>query len=136
MKHFPNFWRSHQLCKMELNIITYGSLASLPLVLYCCCSCYVALVVSDSVRPHRQQPTRLCRPGILQARILEWVAIAFSIGTVQYSLILYLCSHLIFKKYFSEQWTNSPNQEHKLEMLPNLVYMLLKQSNIIQMLLH
>ena len=62
MKHFPNFWRSHQLCKIELNIITYGSLASLPLVLYCCCCCYVALVVSDSVRPHRQQPTRLCRP--------------------------------------------------------------------------
>ena len=48
----------------------------------------------DSVRPHRQQPTRLRRPwdspgkntgvgchfmrGILQTRILEWVAIAFS----------------------------------------------------------
>ena len=35
-------------------------------------------VVSDSVRPHRQQPTRLPFPGILQARILEWVAIFFS----------------------------------------------------------
>ena len=33
-------------------------------------------VVSDSVRPHRWQPTRL--PGILQARTLEWVAISFS----------------------------------------------------------
>ena len=30
------------------------------------------------VRPHRQQPTRLRLPGILQARTLEWVAIAFS----------------------------------------------------------
>ena len=29
-------------------------------------------------RPHRQQPTRLPRPGILQARTLEWVAISFS----------------------------------------------------------
>ena len=30
---------------------------------YCCCyCCYVASVVSDSVRPHRQQPTRLPRP--------------------------------------------------------------------------
>ena len=28
----------------------------------CCCCCYVASVVSDSVRPHRWQPTRLCRP--------------------------------------------------------------------------
>ena len=30
------------------------------------------------MRPHRQQPTRLPVPGILQARILEWVAISFS----------------------------------------------------------
>ena len=34
--------------------------------------------MSDSVRPHRQQPTRLPVPGIFQARILEWGAIAFS----------------------------------------------------------
>ena len=34
--------------------------------------------MSDSVRPHRQQPTRLHRPWILQARTLEWVAISFS----------------------------------------------------------
>ena len=29
--------------------------------IYCCC-CWVASVVSDSVRPHRRQPTRLPRP--------------------------------------------------------------------------
>ena len=34
--------------------------------------------MSNSVQPHRQQPTRLPVPGILQARILEWVAISFS----------------------------------------------------------
>ena len=34
--------------------------------------------MSNSVRPHRQQPTRLPVPGILQARTLEWVAISFS----------------------------------------------------------
>ena len=28
----------------------------------CCCCCYVASVVSNSVRPHRQQPTRLPHP--------------------------------------------------------------------------
>ena len=27
-----------------------------------CCCCYVTLVVSDSVRPQRQQPTRLPHP--------------------------------------------------------------------------
>ena len=37
----------------------------------------VASVVSDSVRPHRRQPTRLPIPGILQARTLEWIAISF-----------------------------------------------------------
>ena len=92
----------------------------------CCCCCWAASVVSDSVQPHRQQPTRLPRPwespgkntgvgghfllqcrkvksesevvqlcptlrdpmdcsppgssahGIFQARVLEWVASAFS----------------------------------------------------------
>ena len=92
----------------------------------CCCCCQVTLVVSDSVRPHRWQPTRIPCPwdspgkntgvgchfllqcmkvksesevaqscltlsdpmdwslpgssahGIFQARVLEWVAIAFS----------------------------------------------------------
>ena len=44
----------------------------------CCCCCQVASVVSDSVRPHRRKPTRLPRPRILQARILERVAISFS----------------------------------------------------------
>ena len=28
----------------------------------CCCCCWITSVVSDSVRPHRQQPTRLPRP--------------------------------------------------------------------------
>ena len=92
----------------------------------CCCCCQVASVMSDSVQPHRWQPTRLLCPwdspgkntgtschfllqcmkvksesevaqlfptlpypkdcslpgssdhGIFQARVLEWVAIAFS----------------------------------------------------------
>ena len=35
-------------------------------------------VMSDSVRPHRRQPTKLPLLGILQARTLEWVAISFS----------------------------------------------------------
>ena len=34
--------------------------------------------MSDSVRPHRRQPTRFSNPGTLQARTLEWVAISFS----------------------------------------------------------
>ena len=29
---------------------------------FCCCCCQVASVVSDSVRPHRRQPTRLLCP--------------------------------------------------------------------------
>ena len=31
------------------------------------------------VRSHRRQPTGSSVPGILQARVLEWVAIAFSL---------------------------------------------------------
>ena len=48
---------------------------------YSCC-CWVTSVVSDSVRPHRRQPTDSPPgpnvPGILQARTLEWVAISSS----------------------------------------------------------
>ena len=105
---------------------TYYSTVLYSLLLGTCCCCSVASVVSDSVRPHRQQPTRLPHPwdslgkntgvgchfllqcmkvkiesevtqscptpsnpmdrslpgfsvhGICQARVLEWVAIAFS----------------------------------------------------------
>ena len=38
-------------------------------------------VVSDSLRHHGLQPTRLSVHGILQARILEWVAIPFFRGS-------------------------------------------------------
>ena len=34
--------------------------------------------MSDSLRPHGLKPTRLLRPWIFQARVLEWGAIAFS----------------------------------------------------------
>ena len=110
----------------------------------CCYCCYVASVVSNSVRPHRRQPTRLPGPwdspgkntgvgccfllqcmkvksesevdqlcltlsdptdfsppgssvhGILQARVLEWVAIAFSnkVCSVQFSSVTQLCPTL------------------------------------------
>ena len=43
----------------------------------CCCCCLVPSVMSDSVRPHRWQPTSSSVPGILQARTLERVAISF-----------------------------------------------------------
>ena len=36
----------------------------LALVCCCYCCCLVAAVVSDSVRPHRRQPTRLPRPWV------------------------------------------------------------------------
>ena len=44
----------------------------------CCChSCQVTSVVSDSVRPHRWQPTRLPRPWDSPGKNTEWVAISF-----------------------------------------------------------
>ena len=58
--------------KLLLYVIEYIALVSR----YCYCK--VTLVVSDSVRPHRQQPNRLPVSGFFQARTLEWGAIAFS----------------------------------------------------------
>ena len=113
------------------------------MILYCCCCCLVASVVSNSVGPHRQQPTRLPRPwdspgkntgvgcyfllqcmkvksesevtqscptlsdpmacsppgpsihGIFQARVLEWVAIAFSRFSTREAL--YIEPHLFWQ---------------------------------------
>ena len=46
------------------------------------CACEAASV-SDCLRPHGLQPTRSSVHGILQARILEWVAIPSSRGSSQ-----------------------------------------------------
>ena len=47
-------------CARQLRIIC----AYLPATRHscCCCCCWVASAVSDSVRPHRRQPTRPCCP--------------------------------------------------------------------------
>ena len=43
-----------------------------------CCCCYVTSVVSDSVWPHRQQPTRLTCPWDSPSKNTGWVTISFS----------------------------------------------------------
>ena len=121
---------------------------NLPSLPVCCCCCKVRSVVSNSVRPHRRQTTRLPHPwnsqgkdtgvgchfllqcmevksesevaqscptlsdpmdyspsgssvhGILQARVLEWVAIAFSTLPV-YPLFYSLEMIFIFCNSFS-----------------------------------
>ena len=62
----------------QANVLEWGATAFSIHTYCCCCCCCVASVMSDSVRPHRRQPTRLPVPGILQARTLECVAISFS----------------------------------------------------------
>ena len=55
----PDVSASMEACvtSMCVCIFVYLSLSSL-----CCCCCWVASVVSNSVWPHRRQPTRLPRP--------------------------------------------------------------------------
>ena len=59
------------------------------------CCCCIASVMSNSVRPHRRQPTRLRVPGILQARTLErgssWPG--SNMGFPHCRQILYYLSH-------------------------------------------
>ena len=69
-------WRFPFTAVASLN--SSGIFVSIYLFPCCCCCCSVTSVVSDSVQPHRRQPTRLPVPGILQARTLAWVAISFS----------------------------------------------------------
>ena len=61
----------------------------------------VASVVSNSVQPHRRQPTRLPVPGILQARTLEWVAIFFS-NAWKWKVKVNSLSHV---RLFTTPWT-------------------------------
>ena len=127
---------------------------------YCCC-CYVASVMSDSVRPHRWQPTRLpcpwdspskntgvgchfllqcmkvksesevaqscltlsnpmhCSPpgssvhGIFQARVLEWVAIAFSANQL-YWLAIWLWIFIIGGSLVAQLVKNPPAMQETL----------------------
>ena len=47
---------------MATNICGPYSICTRPQYMCCCCYRYVASVMSDSVRPHSRQPTRLPRP--------------------------------------------------------------------------
>ena len=52
------------------------------------CCCCVTSVMSDSLRPHRRQPTRLCHPwdspGKSTGVLLQFFSIAFSETTAQF----------------------------------------------------
>ena len=78
----------------------------------CCCCCWVASITSDSVQPHRWLPTRLLFPGILQVRILEWVAISFSVACCgQLSVTLWTVVHqVLLSMEFPRQeyWSGVP----------------------------
>ena len=49
------------ICKSS-HILNLSLRCRISIACCCCYYCYVASVVSDSVRPHRRQPTRLLRP--------------------------------------------------------------------------
>ena len=59
MKHFDISWFLRWNPALRW---ASGSHSPYPICSCCCCCCYVASVVSDSVWPHRRQPTRLPSP--------------------------------------------------------------------------
>ena len=56
--------------------------------------------MSDPQRPHGLQPSKLFVPGILQARVLEWGAIAVSIILCLPTPNSYLMLMIQFRCYF------------------------------------
>ena len=50
------------LMVLSLSFLNLNFITILVIYVCCCCCCWVTSVVSDSVRPHRQQPTRLLFP--------------------------------------------------------------------------
>ena len=86
--------------KLILNFIYF-----LFFLLYSCESENVrSSVVSDSLGPHGCSPPGPPVPGILQVRVLEWLAISFSIilkHTIQWHLVhLWYCATTTFIKIF------------------------------------
>ena len=75
MTILPNAIYRFSVIPIRLPMALFTKLLLLLLLLLLLCP---TLYVTNSVRPHRWQPTRLSVPGILQARTLEWVAISFS----------------------------------------------------------
>ena len=68
--------------------------------------------MSNSVRPHRRQPNRL--PGVLQARILEWVAISRWSFVDKVMSAFYMLSKLVIvflprSKCLLISWLQSPS---------------------------
>ena len=53
-------WYSHLFKNFPHFVVIHSCLFNL--YAKCCCCCEVASVVSDSVQPHRRQPTRLLHP--------------------------------------------------------------------------
>ena len=70
----------------------------MPSIYYCC---WVASVVSDSVRPIDSNPPGSPVPGILQERTLEWVAISFS-NAWKWKVRVKSLSHV---RLFTTPWT-------------------------------
>ena len=68
--------------------------------------------MSDSVRPHRRQPTRLPIPGILQARTLEWVAISFSNLLLRKSI--YSLNHQFLQKNITQEQPDGRDGQDKV----------------------
>ena len=56
-------WRQNKIyLNVSKAVVLVLTTCHLSKTLCCCCCCWVTSVVSDSVRPHRRQPTRLPRP--------------------------------------------------------------------------
>ena len=79
--------------------------------------------MSDSVRPHRWQPTRLLHPGTLQARILEWVAISFS--REGWALQNWCFGIVVLEKTLESPLTGRSNQSILKESTLNIPWKLL-----------
>ena len=60
VNHSPPYSSVHEI--LQARVLEWVVMPSSKLFACCCCCCCVTSVVSDSVQPHRWQPTRLRRP--------------------------------------------------------------------------
>ena len=62
----------------QARVLEWGAIAFSAIAFLCRCCCHVASVLSDSMQPHRQQPTRLPRPWDSPGKNTGMGSISFS----------------------------------------------------------
>ena len=120
------WFRSKLLLWVIIGLILWRWAVFFPIVCVCVCvnmcmylymlACSVTSIVSDSCHPMDCSPPGSSVLGILQARILEWVAMPSSRGSLQSRDLTHVsCVVLVAGRFFTAEPTGKPVYMHEVK---------------------